>query len=157
MNFSFPYKGINFNNLRMNIAFDIEKKPLYNNLYSQEFINLIDNMICHWPKERPTAEVILNSKVIKDRMAPFLTINHFDCQAASKFIKQYENKLKNKIEEKRMKVEKEIVEKYDIITEEIQNIELSKEDIQKQKQHKEDKEEYEMNKLMSIINDINKK
>ena len=158
MNFSFPFRGYNFNNLCMNIAFHIiEKKPSYNNLYSQEFINLINSMIYHRPQERPTAQMILNSKVIRDRMAPFLIDNHFDYQAASKFIQNYENDPKNKIEEKREEKEKEIVEKNNIIVEENNDITLSEEDIQMQKQHKENKEEYEMNKLMSIINDIDKK
>ena len=152
MNFSYPYKGDTFANFCKNIILDKRETPSHKDLYSQEFINLIESMLYRKPEERPNAESILKSKVIRDRMAPFLTDNKFDYKTASKFIKQYEEN-KNKIKNKKKKEENEILEKNDIISQNITNIKLSQEDIQKQEQHKEEKEQYEMNKLMTIVND----
>ena len=154
MNFTCPYQGNSFFNLCSKIALDYREEKSYNCLYSQEFVNLIESMIYRNPEDRPTAKMILNSKVIRDRMAPFLNDHNFDCEAVSKYIKQYEKEHKNAFEEKMKKIEKEIIEKKDIISDPIVNISLSKEDIQMQKQNKENKEEYEMNKLLSLVNKV---
>ena len=75
-------------------------------IFSSVLLNICD---------KPNAESILKSKVIRDRMAPFLKDNKFDYETASKFIKQYEEN-KNKIKNKKKKEENEIVEKNYIIS-----------------------------------------
>ena len=151
--FSFPYKGENYLEYCGKIALDFrEEIPKYNNLYSQEFINLIESMLYRRPEDRPNAEMILHSSIIQKRMSPFLKDNHFDIKKANEYIKNFE-KEKKKIDDEynKERIKNEILEKNNIISQEIADIILSKEDIENQKKQKENKEQYEMNQLMSII------
>ena len=46
-------------------------------------------MMSRDPQDRPSAEMILKSKIIQERMNPFLRKNNFDKSLVSKKIKEY--------------------------------------------------------------------
>ena len=89
MFFTYPYYGKNKDDLLVSIALDRRDSNIedFKNLYSQEFVNLIEKMLSRKVKDRPSADMILNSKIIKERMSPFLKSNNFDSQSVSNFIK----------------------------------------------------------------------
>ena len=151
MNFAYPYKGKNLFELCGSIALDCKQKiiKLYTFSYSEELIKLVDSMMSRDPQDRPSAEMILKSKIIQERMNPFLRKNNFDKSLVSKKIKEY--KIKNVIKNIENRKEKSIIEK-NLISKEIKKVNLSEEDeinIQKQKEYW---EEYEMNQLLKQIN-----
>ena len=155
MFFTYPYYGKNKDDLLVSIALDRRDSNIedFKNLYSQEFVNLIEEMLSREEEDRPSADMILNSKIIKERMSPFLKSNNFDSQSVSNFIKNYEKRMENKS----INEEKENREEKYIISENIENIELTKEEIEERETEKEQKEKYEMNKIMSFVNDLSTK
>ena len=158
MFFTYPYYGKNKDELFDCIALDRRDSNSedFKNLYSDDFVKLIEDMLSREETDRPSAEMILEKKIIQERMAPFLKDNNFDEKTVSDFINEYEKKIKinQKIEKKEN--QKENMEK-NIISENIKNIELTKEEIEEKYTEKELKEKYEMNKIMSFVQDLCKK
>jgi len=60
----------------------------------KSFIEIIKQMISLNPKDRPTAEQILEKAIIKSRMDCYLKENDFDAKEANEAIEEYEKKIK---------------------------------------------------------------
>ena len=156
MHFSCPYVGKDLFELCGSIALDIREEIPQDNKknYSQEFISLVERMMSRKKEDRPTAEMILKSKIVQKYMSPFLTENKFDSKTVSKFIQEYEkqhmNKKKNK--EKKEKEKEENIEERNSLSDEIIIANINDE-IQNSNNLKiEETEKYEINKIMSFIN-----
>ena len=89
MHFTYPYNGKNPFYISCSISLGHRTKPIDNHIYSQDFINLIEKMLTRKENNRPSAENILNSKFIRDRMEHFLDDNNLDKNTASNLIKEY--------------------------------------------------------------------
>ncbi len=63
--------------------------------YSQEFLNLIDEMMTIDPQKRPNIGEILNKDIIKKRMSSFLEENKFNFDEAKKIIESNEKEKEN--------------------------------------------------------------
>ena len=169
MYFTLPYAGNNTFELSGKIALGIrvEDNKINKDLYSKEFRNLIEKMLSRKENDRPSAEMILKEDIIQKHTTPFLKVNNYDSEAVSKFIKEYEkqNKEKNERKVKQIKKEKIIMEK-ELLSDEIieeklieEGLTLNKEEKKKKEKmesEKREKEKYEMNQIMSIVNEINK-
>ena len=151
MNFAYPYYGETERDIMISIALDDKERisKFRKFSYSQEFENLIQSMLSKNPDNRPSAQNILKSKFIKDKMALFLKDNKFNKKEVSKFIEEYENQMKEKKEKKE---NIDFLEK-NVLSNNIENKDLSKEEIDELKKEKDSKEQYEMNKLLKIVKD----
>ena len=89
MHFTYPYNGKNPFYISCSISLGHRTKSIDNHIYSQDFINLIEKMLTRKENNRPSAENILNSKFIRDRMEHFLDDNNLDKNTASNLIKEY--------------------------------------------------------------------
>ena len=161
MNFKYPFEGRNNRELFDRIVFtNAQPNSELNSFsyYSKEFIDLIERMLSKKPENRPTAEMILEEKVIKDKMAPFLKNNNFNSKKVSKFIEEYEkqkkiNKNNEKKNEKNRKQKNEDFIEENLLNENTDNIQLTKEEIKIKEEEKKTKEKYEMNKIMNYVHD----
>ena len=155
MNYKYPFEGKDNHELFEKIVFNVsERNAEFNSFsnYSKDFSDLIGRMLSKKPENRPSAEMILKEKIIKDKMAPFLKNNNFNSKEVSKFIDEYERQ--KKIEKNNVPNEKkgDFIEE-NLINENIDNIKLTKEEIKIKEEEKKTKEKYEMNKIMNYLND----
>lgn len=169
MYFTLPYAGNNTFELSGKIALGIrvEDHKFNKDLYSKEFRDLIEKMLSRKENDRPSAEMILKEDIIQKHMTSFLKVNNYDSKVVSKFIKEYEkqNKEKNERKVKQINKEKIIMEK-ELLSDEIieeklieEGLTLNKEEKKKKEKmesEKREKEKYEMNQIMSIVNEIKK-
>ena len=86
-------------------------KKEINEKYSQEFLNLIDEMMTIDPQKRPNIGDILNKDIIKKRMSSFLKENKFNSDEANKIIESYEKEKEKEKENMQNYKEFEINEK----------------------------------------------
>ena len=104
MSLNIPFKG-NIIDLRENIIKNIKNEEILNkdktnyndeilNKYTSEFIELIDWMMTIDKTNRPTAQQILESKIVRKRMSSFLKENVFnsDITEINNYIKREEEK-----------------------------------------------------------------
>ena len=114
--------------------------------YSKEFLDLIDELMSQNPKNRPTAEQILEKDIIKKRMNLYLKENNFNSKDVENFIQNYEqNEIKEDFEEEKNKTNLQI-----IITENDNN----NEDLNKTQDVtplKNNKVKYDFQRQMSLI------
>ena len=152
MNFSYLYSGTTEREIFISIALDEkeENSKFRKNSYSKEFVDLINSMLSKKPEDRPSAKKILKSKVIKERMEPFLKDHKFNSKEVSKFIEEYEKQMKEKNKSNKNKEENCFLEK-NIISDNIEIKNLTEEEIEELKKEKEKKEKYEMNQLLNIV------
>ena len=154
MNFAYLYSGQTKREIFISIALnereEISKFRKYT--YSKEFEDLINSMLSQKPEDRPSAKMILESKVIKEKMKPFLNHHNFNSKEVSNFIDEYEKQMKekNKSYKNQNKKENDFLEK-SVISDNIEIKDLTKEEIEELKEEKEQKEQYEMNQLLNIV------
>ena len=153
MNFICPYVGNNLFDLCAKIALDCRQSICRQteNIYSPEFVSLVERMLSRRSQDRPSAESILNSNLIQKYMSPFLEKNNFDSETVSKFIEEYEEKHKKKNEEGQKVKEKTISEK-NLLSDDIIEVILSKDIQELNDDKKKEIEKYEMSKIMFYIN-----
>ena len=153
MNFICPYVGNNLFDLCAKIALDCRQSICRQteNIYSPEFVSLVERMLSRRSQDRPSAESILNSNLIQKYMSPFLEKNNFDSETVSKFIEEYEEKHKKKNEEGQKVKEKTISEK-NLLSDDIIEVILSKDIQELNDDKKKEIEKYEMIKIMFYIN-----
>ena len=116
MALEFPFEGKNKEEIYENILKGnknqkiVNKDNKYNEKilknYSEEFLNLIDEMMSLDPLQRPMAEEILRKDIIKKRMNDYLEENNFDeknnnevCASISKNLENFEKKRRRKFKE----------------------------------------------------------
>ena len=153
MNFAYLYSGQTKREIFISIALD-EKEEISNfrkGTYSKEFEDLINSMLSQKPEDRPSAKKILKSKVIKERMKPFLKDHKFNSKEVSKIIEEYEKQMNEKNKFKKNEKENDFLEK-NILSDNIEIKDLSNEELEELKEEKEKKEKYEMNQLLNIVN-----
>ena len=140
MNFSFPFKGDNAEEIKKNILEGNKNKELNNEIYSKKFEELIDQMLSDRPDVRPSAEEILGNNIIKSRIECYLKENGFDNLKSQKTIKEYENEIQNLKQSRRSKKEREIV-----VADDYERDDLNDRN-----------EEYEAKRIKKIIYDFNR-
>ena len=152
-----PFEGGNIDDIYKNILERKKNKKILNkeknnyiqnilDNYSKEFLDLIDELMSQNPKNRPTAEQILEKDIIKKRMNLYLKENNFNSKDVENFIQNYEqNEIKEDFEEEKNKTNLQI-----IITENDNN----NEDLNKTQDVtplKNNKVKYDFQRQMSLI------
>lgn len=109
----------------------------------KSFIEIIKQMMSLNPKDRPTAEQILEKAIIKTRMDCYLKENDFNAKEVNEAIEEYKKKNKKKHKEIKVSDEK-MKELYSDLNDEIEAF-------------KENKAHYDLNRQMTIMNKTIKK
>ena len=140
---NYPFEGEDNNEIEKNILERKIKEIPKDCKIDKSFIEIINQMMSLNPKDRPTAEQILEKEIIKSRMDCYLRENEYDAKEAKEAIKEYENKNKKKHTE--IKVSDE--EMKDLFSDLNDKIEANKEN----------KANYDLFRQMTIMNKTIKK
>ena len=103
MSLEFPFEGRDPEDIYKNISQKKLNRKILNkeqtyykqeilDKYSKEFLDLIDELMSLDPEKRPSAEQILEKKIISERMNLCLKENNFDYTKAENSIQNYEKK-----------------------------------------------------------------
>lgn len=103
MSLEFPFEGRDPEDIYKNISQKKLNRKILNkeqtyykqeilDKYSKEFLDLIDELMSLDPEKRPSAEQILEKKIISERMNLCLKENNFDYTKAENSIQDYEKK-----------------------------------------------------------------
>ena len=147
----YPFEGKDKNEIYNNIK--KAKKKDYNDevlkKYSKEFLDLIDEMMSLDPKNRPSAEEILNKNISKKRMDKYLKETGFDDK---------KNNEDNGDIQQDTKKNRKVKESVFIIDDDFKIDDDNDEKVEEEEeesQNKDDKDNYDFIRQMSIIYDQN--
>ena len=140
---NYPFEGDDNDEIEKNIKeLKIKEIPADCKI-DKSFIEIIKQMMSLNPKDRPTAEQILEKAIIKTRMDCYLKEKDFDAKEVNEDIEEYEKK--NKKKHKEIKVsDEEMKELYSDLNDGIEAF-------------KENKAHYDLNRQMTIMNKTIKK
>ena len=140
---NYPFEGDSNDEIEKNIRERKIKEIPKDCIIDKSFIELIYKMMSLNPKDRPTAEQILENTTIKSRMDCYLRENEFNAKEANEAIDEYEKKKKKEHKEIRVSDE-EIKDLFSDLNEVIEA-------------NKEIKANYDLKRQMTIMNKAIKK